>query len=125
MPWTGKFVVASSRTCVRSAQYNYHRVFDPQAGRYRSLEKRRELWESNEMNLLSQISTAFSVRVSPVTVIPPSHPTTHEYIEALHFQGRDWRAITCDEWASYSDAIYAFSPSAFCYFLPGMLSSEV
>lgn len=77
------------------------------------------------MNLVSQISTAFSARVSPATVIPPSHPTTHEYIEALHFQGRDWREITCDEWASYSDAIYAFSPSAFCYFLPGMLSSQV
>lgn len=78
---------------------------------------------TDEMKLLTQISTAFSTRVSPADVVQPGHPATHEYEEAFHFQGRDWCEITCDEWTSYSDAIYAFSPPAFCYFLPGMLSS--
>lgn len=77
------------------------------------------------MKLLTQIYDAFSQRLSPTAVVPPNHPTTHEYSEALHFHGRDWRTITCDEWERYSDAIYAFLPSAFCYFLPGMLSAEI
>lgn len=77
------------------------------------------------MDILIRIATAFSARVSPAAVVEIVHPGTHEYDEALHFQGRDWREITCDEWASYSDAIYAFSPPAFCYFLPGMLSAAI
>jgi hypothetical protein len=77
------------------------------------------------MKILSQISAAFSTRVPPPEVVQSAHPATHEYNEALHFRGRDWREINCDEWARYSDAIYAFAPSAFCYFLPGMLSAEI
>ena len=77
------------------------------------------------MKLLNKISAAFSTRISPTAVVQPDPPDTHEYKDALHFQGRDWRQLTCDEWASYSDAIYAFSPPAFCYFLPGMLSAPI
>jgi hypothetical protein len=77
------------------------------------------------VKLLAEIAAAFSERAMPADIVPPAHVPTFEYNEALHFAGRDWRTTTCEEWESYSDSIYAFTPLAFCYFLPGMLTAGV
>lgn len=42
--------------------------------------------------------------------------------DALHFQGKDWEEVGQQDWLSYSDAFFGFSPEAFAYFLPSILS---
>ena len=79
------------------------------------------LFSANAMKLLAGIKEAFAHRGRPARVVPKGHADTHEYKDASHFSGRDWESVVTTEWAQYSDAIYAFTPEAFCYFLPSIL----
>jgi hypothetical protein len=72
------------------------------------------------MNLIDFIEKSFTNRNQPDFVVNDPHPNTNEYIEAMHFQGKPWKSTDLEDWEKYSDAIYGFSPEAFCYYLPGI-----
>jgi hypothetical protein len=76
------------------------------------------------MNLERVVAEAFAARACPCEVVACEHPATVEYSDAMQFHNLDWRDTTCEFWSKFSDAIYGFSPEAFCYFLPGILCSQ-
>ncbi|MFN7113979.1 MAG: DUF6714 family protein [Alphaproteobacteria bacterium] len=75
--------------------------------------------------LLSFIAEAFESRTLPESVVPPKSSPTDIYQDAQAFAGKAWQQITCSELQEYYSAITGFSPEAFCYFLPGIFSSEI
>ena len=77
------------------------------------------------MKLEDLITEAFAARPRPDPVVVVGHPETNEYLEALQFRNYDCTVTTCDLWSKFSDAIYGFCPQAFCYYLPGMLRSQL
>ena len=77
------------------------------------------------MELNRKITAAFAHRPQPLNVVPLSHAKTHEYEEALHFQDREWESLSVIEVNQFADAIYSFTPLAFCYFLPGFLCAGI
>jgi hypothetical protein len=72
--------------------------------------------------LLLKIQQAFGDRCIPNQVTDGNMPLTCEQTEAMFFRGRDWRDITWEEWESHCDAFYAFTPEAFQYYLPSIVS---
>jgi hypothetical protein len=42
-----------------------------------------------------------------------------------YFLGKSWRAITYDKYYLYDEDLYVLSPSAYAYYLPGLLSTIV
>lgn len=80
------------------------------------------MFEVVEMTLLQQIERAFGDRQKPRNLVEERVPVTAEQRDALWFSGRDWRAITWSDWESHSEAIYAFTPEAFAYYLPSILT---
>lgn len=74
------------------------------------------------MNLCKQIEQAFAHRGKPNNVVERRDPVTPEQEDALNFQGRDWREISWQEWERNRDAFFAFTPDAFAYYLPSILS---
>jgi hypothetical protein len=76
-------------------------------------------------DLHTQIEDAFRQRKRPTAVIAANELTTSEQAEAQWFEGRDWRSLTATDWSTHSDAFYAFTPDAFLYFLPSLLSVSV
>jgi hypothetical protein len=74
------------------------------------------------MSLFEQIERAFAHRSKPRRLVAPRDPVTPEQQDALQFDERDWRDITWEDWAKNPDAFYAFTPEAFVYYLPSILS---
>jgi hypothetical protein len=75
------------------------------------------------MILLENIRKAFSDRHKPDSLIKPKGKLlTYEQNEALSFDDREWYEITWEDWENNSDAFYAFTPEAFAYYLPSILS---
>lgn len=46
-----------------------------------------------------------------------------EYEEVMSFQGMTWQDIVFDQVDRNADAVFWFSPEAFCYYLPGFLAA--
>jgi len=57
----------------------------------------------------------------PRQVVLEDAPRTNEYLEALNFEGLGWEMMDSDFLVKNSDALYAFTPEAFCYYLPTFL----
>ena len=68
-----------------------------------------------------QILAAFGHRKRPAIVTNVTVCSTLRD-DALHFEGKDWRDVTADDWHRYSDAFSGLSPEAFVYFLPSILT---
>lgn len=77
------------------------------------------------MEILDEISEAFSQRSLPAQVIPSEAADTEEYTDAEFFRGRHWESVTCSEWESHPAAVFGFSPEAFCYFLPSVFVAGI
>ncbi len=82
------------------------------------------------MNLENRIEQAFSNRVRPERVVTSDYPddvllSDSLYSDSLYFDKRDWRTLTADELERYFEAIFGFTPLAFCYFLPGILCASI
>lgn len=77
------------------------------------------------MSLLHRISHVFSARTIPNIVVEKTHAVTTEQNDLNWFVNRDWKSITWDDWEKHRDAIYAFSPEAFSYYLPSILSLSI
>ena len=71
------------------------------------------------------IDVAFSHRTTPCEVIKPGAPKTDEYQDASAFLGKNWRTLRCHDFELYPAAVSGFSPEAFCYYLPGILTSSL
>lgn len=74
------------------------------------------------MTLSDEIECAFGMRLKPSRLVDVRNPVTPEQNDALWFSGRDWREIAWQDWDAHSDAFYAFTPTAFVYYLPSILS---
>ena len=57
----------------------------------------------------------------PRRVVSENAPHTSEYLEALNFHGLSWEVMDSDFLVKNSDALYAVTPEAFCYYLPAFL----
>ena len=68
-----------------------------------------------------QIASAFSHRQRPTDVTNVVVCSSLRD-DALHFAGKDWKSVSALDWLKYSDAFFGFSPDAFVYFLPSILS---
>ena len=77
------------------------------------------------MNDLEFIDRAFADRAKPQRVRDMTRPAEDMYSDADAFAGMDWREFRCSILDEYFDAIYGFSPEAFCYFLPGIYSAGI
>jgi hypothetical protein len=74
------------------------------------------------MTIFQQIEAAFSGRDKPKSVVREDNPLTTEYEDALWFKDRDWHHVTWEGWEDHRDALFAFTPEAFAYYLPSVLS---
>jgi len=61
----------------------------------------------------------------PEAVLLPASPLTSDYLEALKFQGKKFTDVTYQDWEMNDCAISAFSPSAFCYYLPSIYCAGI
>lgn len=77
------------------------------------------------MSNRKQIEAAFWARKRPADVVRLQTPVTTEQSDAAWFIGRDRESITLGDWEERYDALYAFAPEAFLYFLPSVLSYSV
>lgn len=68
-----------------------------------------------------QIAFAFAHRERPESVTTVEVRSSLRD-DALQFEGLDWTDVTAENWARYGDAFFGFSPQAFTYFLPSVLS---
>ncbi|MDN7439002.1 hypothetical protein QZM64_07490 [Burkholderia cepacia] len=75
--------------------------------------------------VMGHIRRAFSERKKPMSVVPTVSPATNEYYDALHFSNLLWDETTAYDWTNYADAVYRFTPGAFCYFLPGIMRVSI
>lgn len=74
------------------------------------------------MNLINQIEHAFGHRLKPSNVVDARNPVGSDERDALWFAGRSWQEVTWESWEDHSGALYAFTPEAFAYYLPSILS---
>ena len=82
--------------------------------------------KKTEKILFNKIEKAFSGRARPKDMHQLSLNYTkiimHDDMVALkQFLGKDWRDITFEIYKEYLDALYVFTPSAYAYYLPGLL----
>ncbi|KAF1035081.1 MAG: hypothetical protein GAK33_04989 [Burkholderia lata] len=75
--------------------------------------------------IMRHLRAAFSERVRPTSVVPAVSSNTNDYSDALHFSNLLWDETSAHDWTTYADAIYRFTPDAFCYFLPGIMRVSV
>lgn len=72
---------------------------------------------------LDLIARAFADRTQPVTMTDSLQLSDVEFDEVMSFEGMDWRDVDFDQVEQQADAVFWFSPEAFCYYLPGLLSA--
>lgn len=73
------------------------------------------------MELIQHIIDAFSWRPLPEKVIADGAIASELTRDALAFQGKAYTDITSTDWKKYFDAVYGFTPDAFCYYLPNIM----
>ncbi|MBL8524566.1 MAG: hypothetical protein JNN20_12815 [Betaproteobacteria bacterium] len=74
------------------------------------------------MTFPERIAATFLKRERPVTVLAPNIQIESGDGSAEAFLGLDWQEISWELWEKNSDAFYQFSPAAFIYYLPSILS---
>ncbi|MBW8760704.1 MAG: hypothetical protein JF586_24250 [Burkholderiales bacterium] len=77
------------------------------------------------MNVRQQIDEAFAHRARPTRLVDGGTSTSPERMDALWFEGRDWRSIVRADWESHPDALFAFTPEALAYYLPSILATTM
>lgn len=77
------------------------------------------------MTLLEEIESAFSEREMPLSTTKKNAPATDEYTEAQWFGGKHWKTLSCADFDRLPSAIFGFSPEAFCFYLPGIMTASV
>lgn len=72
---------------------------------------------------LDLIDSAFSDEPPPSEVTDSLQLSEIEYEEVMSFDGMRWRDVTFARIERNCDAVFWFSPEAFCYFLPGIMAA--
>ena len=72
---------------------------------------------------LTVIETAFADRPPPSEMTNSKQLSDVEYEEVMSFEGLRWQDIAFDRIEQNADAVFWFSPEAFCYYLPGILAA--
>lgn len=72
---------------------------------------------------LDKIKQAFANRPAPNVMTDSNQLLDFEYEELMSFEGMRWQDVTFDQIERNSDAVFWFSPEAFCYYLPGFMSA--
>ena len=78
--------------------------------------------KSQAAAILGLIERAFADRSAPSAMTDSLQLSDSEYAEVMSFQGLRWQDVTFEHVQQYSDAVFWFSPTAFCYYLPGLLA---
>jgi hypothetical protein len=77
------------------------------------------------MTLQEKIEEAFAHRKMPEYTVDPDyvkqHPGDSDVEDALSFQEKDWREITCSHWNKHWCAFNFLSREALAYYLPSLL----
>ena len=81
-----------------------------------------EAMKSQASAALGLIERAFADRSPPSAVSGSLQLSESEYAEVMSFQGRRWQDVTSEQVRQRSDAVFWFSPTAFCYYLAGLLA---
>ncbi len=71
---------------------------------------------------LDQIRRSFASREAPTEITDSKQLSDIEYEEVMSFSALSWSEVSFDQIERNADAIFWFSPDAFCYYLPGFLS---
>jgi len=77
--------------------------------------------ELSDAITLDQIARAFADRTPPTLLTDSKQLSDVEYDEVMSFESMRWQDVTFDQIERNSDAVFWFSPEAFCYFLPGLM----
>ncbi len=72
---------------------------------------------------LNLIGEAFADRAPSSAMTDSLQLSDAEYDEVMSFDGMGWRDVAFDQVEKNADAVFWFSPEAFCYFLPGFLAA--
>ncbi len=74
------------------------------------------------MSLREKIAKAFDDRIIPQQAVALSGAPTPEQQDALWFTGRHWHDLSRQDWEEHCDAVFTFTPEAFAFYLPSILS---
>lgn len=77
------------------------------------------------MSECSFIEEAFHDRHMPVAFLLPEKLANHEFGDLASFIGKPWSSVTASELEHHFEAIFWFSPEAFCYYLPGVFCAGI
>ena len=72
---------------------------------------------------LAVIGEAFADRAPPAAITDSMQLSDAEHAEVTSFEGMRWRDVGFEQVAECADAVFWFSPEAFCYYLPGLLAA--
>ena len=72
---------------------------------------------------LDVIGKAFADRAPPSAITDSMQLSDVEYDEVMSFDGMVWRDVAFDQVEKNADAVFWFSPEAFCYYLPGLFAA--
>jgi uncharacterized protein DUF6714 len=74
---------------------------------------------------LDQFKQAFSNRQQPARRTDSNELTPDELNSLERVFAEPWDQVTAEDWESLSEVVSFFSPEAFCYYLPGILSTSI
>jgi hypothetical protein len=85
-------------------------------------DSRRQL---GTVNILRLIEEAFSHRRMPELFLVSEQLAPHEWGDVMSFWGKPWSCVTGLQLEEHFDAIFWFTPDAFRYYLPGILTAGI
>lgn len=77
------------------------------------------------MNALRIIEDAFNHRRMPTVFLVSEQLATHERMDVMSFWGQPWPSLTGAQLEKHFEAVFWFTPEAFCYYLPGIFSTGI
>lgn len=88
--------------------------------------KRRKLLKIvGNVNTLELIRNAFDHRRMPALFLISEQLAAHECDDVMRFWGKPWSSLTAAQLEKHVEAVFWFTPEAFCYYLPGILSVSI
>ena len=77
------------------------------------------------VNTENQIEEAFRHRPTPTLFLVSEQLAAHECDDVMSFWGKPWTRVTGSQLEKHFDAIFWFTPEAFCYYLPGIFTAGI
>lgn len=77
------------------------------------------------MNTVGLIEEAFSHRRLPRLFLVSEELAAHECEDVTSFWGKPWSSVNGLQLEKHFEAIFWFTPEAFCYYLPGIFTAGI